>query len=379
MQPICNLQGYPSHLLGSLSLLQAWEAPKNHTFKQSANPCYMPDNKSALSRYRTIDRCLRNNMHPYPSKEEIRDKCEHDIFGEIAGKISISQIEKDFDAMRNDPGLGYFAPIKYHKVRKGYYYDEADYSIEKLPLSPQEEDALKFASLTLYQYRNIAIFEHFKEAIDKIYTRLSLSRKPEDPQVDEFVHFERTLGSDGNEWLQPIYHAIANNHPISFEYNNIYKQEQKHFDLIPYLLKENRNKWYVLGWYEKHQTYLIFALDRMSNVQIQHTLVTKRKDFNPEAIFKHSTGIMGGNSELMQVEIEVSEPLSVLLEKHPMHPSQQTIKKLKDGIRVSMEVINSPELMNQLLSFGKHLTIIKPATLKKKLRAELEEMLQKNQ
>ncbi len=338
----------------------------------------MPANKSALSRYRIIDRCLRNNMHPFPDKDYIRNKCEMEIFGELSGKISISQIEKDFEAMRNDKGLGYYAPIKYHKVRKGYYYDEHNYSIEKLPLNPQEEDALKFASLTLYQYRNISIFEHFKEAIDKIYTRLSLSRQPGDPMVDQFVQFERTLGSDGNDWLQPIYHAIANNHPISFEYDNIYKQEHKTFSLVPYLLKENRNKWYVIGWYEKHAAYLTFALDRMTNVILEPKIAVKRTDFNPESLFKNAVGIMGGSDHPIDLVIEVKEPISVLLEKHPMHHSQEITKRLKDGIQVSMQVIDSPELLSQLLSFGKHLKIIEPLELKQQFKETLQEMLAQN-
>ena len=335
----------------------------------------MPDNKSALSRYRIIDRCLRNNMHPYPDKDHIRDKCEYEIFGELTGKISISQIEKDFDAMRNDKGLGYYAPIKYHKVKKGYYYAEEGYSIEKLPLSPQEEDALKIASLTLYQYRNIEIFKHFKEAIDKIYTRLSLSRQPGDPLVDQFVQFERTLGSDGNEWLQPIYHAIANDHPIRFEYDNIYKHEHKTFSIVPYLLKENRNKWYVIGWYEKHATYLTFALDRMSKVELEGKLVKKRDDFDPESIFRYSTGIMGGKDQLIDLVIEVKDPISILLEKHPMHHTQQITERLPDGIRVSMQVIDSPELRSQLFSFGRHLTVLQPESMRTYFKNALGEML----
>ena len=335
----------------------------------------MPDNKSALSRYRTIDRCLRNTMRLYPSKEYIRDKCEYEVFGELTGRISISLIEKDFDAMRNDAGLGYFAPIKYHKVKKGYYYAEEGYSIEKLPLSPQEEDALKFASLTLYQYRDIEIFEHFKEAIDKIYTRLSLARNPGDPKVDEYVHFEKQSGSAGTEWLQPLYHAISNHYPISFDYDNIYKKEHKQFTLVPYLLKENRNSWYVLGWYEKHKTYLTFALDRITQLEITDQPVKKRSDFNPDLIFKHSTGIMGGHEKLIQLVIEVKGPLCKLLELHPLHPSQKTLKTLSEGIRVSMEVIDSPELKGQLLSYGKSLVILEPGTMRRKMQQEAQDML----
>ncbi len=339
----------------------------------------MPDNKSALSRYRVIDRCLRNNMRPYPSKESIRDKCEFELFGEGSGKVSVSTIEKDLDAMRNDAGLGYFAPIKYHKVKKGYYYSEPSYSIEKLPLSVQEEDAIRFASITLYQYRDIPIFEHFREAIDKIYARLSLARNINDPQIDKLVQFEKTNGVAGLEWLQPVFHAIVNAHTISFEYDNVYKHEHKSFTMHPYLLKENRKKWYVLGYYAKHDNYLTFALDRICNLVVNEEQIRKRTDFDADLIFKYSTGIMGGKDKTIDILLEVKDPLSKLLQLHPMNATQKLVKETPEGIRVSMKAIDSPELLGQLLSFGSHLQVLKPKSLRDKIKAEAQKLMEANQ
>jgi hypothetical protein len=75
----------------------------------------MPANKYALLRYRIIDRCLTNPARPFPSKEALRLACEEALYGSDGEHISISTIEKDLWAMRNESELGYHAPIAYHR------------------------------------------------------------------------------------------------------------------------------------------------------------------------------------------------------------------------------------------------------------------------
>ena len=98
----------------------------------------MPANKYALIRYRTIDRCLRNEARPFPSKEELRAACEEALYGSDGDRISTSTLEKDLNAMRYDGALGYYAPIAYHRDERGYYYEEEDFSIDNLQLNDEE-------------------------------------------------------------------------------------------------------------------------------------------------------------------------------------------------------------------------------------------------
>ena len=75
----------------------------------------MPVIKNALARYRVIDRSLRNEYNPFPSKAALRSACEEELFGTtLGGNICASTIEKDLFAMR----LEHDAPIKYSKARK---------------------------------------------------------------------------------------------------------------------------------------------------------------------------------------------------------------------------------------------------------------------
>ncbi|MFM9984219.1 MAG: hypothetical protein ACKVOK_03255, partial [Flavobacteriales bacterium] len=68
----------------------------------------MPANKYALLRYRVIDRCLKNKGKPYPTREDLRQACEEDLYGAGGEAISLSTIDKDIWAMKNEGELGYY-------------------------------------------------------------------------------------------------------------------------------------------------------------------------------------------------------------------------------------------------------------------------------
>ena len=51
----------------------------------------MPAIKNALLRYRIIDRSIRNEYNPYPTKEQLRQACEEEIYG----TLKIQVVEKE--------------------------------------------------------------------------------------------------------------------------------------------------------------------------------------------------------------------------------------------------------------------------------------------
>ena len=55
----------------------------------------MPAIKNALLRYRIIDRSIRNEYNPYPTKEQLRQACEKKFMALQKVYICHSTIEKD--------------------------------------------------------------------------------------------------------------------------------------------------------------------------------------------------------------------------------------------------------------------------------------------
>ena len=104
----------------------------------------MPANKYALLRYRIIDDCLTNKARKFPTKEDLQYACEQALYGSSGERVSVSTIEKDMWAMKNESELGYYAPIAYSKLEKGYYYTDPEYTIKEISLSEENHVALLF-------------------------------------------------------------------------------------------------------------------------------------------------------------------------------------------------------------------------------------------
>lgn len=75
----------------------------------------MPDSKNAAFRYRIIDSCLRSTRNRFPSIEDLQQNVTDAL--NLSSYISTSSLNKDMKAMRDF----FKAPIKYHKLEKGYY------------------------------------------------------------------------------------------------------------------------------------------------------------------------------------------------------------------------------------------------------------------
>lgn len=94
--------------------------------------------KAASQRYQIIDAILTNKRIKYPTKEYILERCRE----KLDKSLSKSTIEKDLKVMREDPTLGYNAPIAYCKANKGYYYTDPEYTIKKLNLSLEDWETI---------------------------------------------------------------------------------------------------------------------------------------------------------------------------------------------------------------------------------------------
>ncbi|MGY8902165.1 MAG: hypothetical protein ACKVI1_06200, partial [Flavobacteriales bacterium] len=164
----------------------------------------MPANKYALLRYRIIDRCISNTRNPFPSKEDLRSACEEALYGSDGVNISESTIEKDIWAMRNESELGYYAPIAYHRDKRGYHYEDEGYSINEIQLNEDDIDAIRFAANTLIQFRDLPIFKQFDLAIGKIADRLSVAPNLDTSSVDRYMQFESTPSARGSHNLAPL-------------------------------------------------------------------------------------------------------------------------------------------------------------------------------
>jgi len=321
----------------------------------------MPAVKNAQLRYRIIDRSIRNKYKPFPDKEELRQQCEESLFGSTHGEhISDSTIEKDLFNMRMD----HDAPIKYSKAERGYYYEDPDFSINDIPLNEEEIEAIKFAATILNQFKQVEVFKQFEFAIDKIMDRVTISDNLEDDAINQFVQFETVPVVKGSEFLSPILQGIKEKLVITFDYQSYKNPKGSERTLHPYLLKEYRNRWYVIGYSEKKETIITFGLDRMENLKVTKTTFEPDPSFDPDKFFKHSIGITTPiGDDPCDVILETNAVLGKYLKSQPLHHSQQTVKDDDNGCQFQLHILLTDELIMQILSYGDSIKVVEPKKL----------------
>ena len=315
----------------------------------------MPANKYALLRYRIIDRCLTNRMRPHPTKEDLRRACEEGLYGSEGERISISTIEKDLWAMRNENDLGYNAPISYNTEHRGYEYEDPEYSISGLNLQEQDLQALRFATLTLLQFRDMPVFQQYQSAIGRIFDRVHATAPGRG--IDQHIQFEQAPQTLGTEHIATLMSAIGERRVVRFVYRKFVTGAPLESErcIEPYLLKEYRNRWYLIGKPEGAQNVKTFALDRMTRVVLDDAQFNRDSAFDADRYFKDTVGITSGSGGVQEFRWAAAPILSHYLESQPIHASQRRIEVAPphpNWMCYAIDVHPTYELNQWILGFG---------------------------
>ena len=343
----------------------------NYNFTTFSKGILMAQIKQALMRYRLIDKAIRNNSNPFPSKKKLRDLCEEQVFGSYEGEhICASTIEKDLFAMRNE----YDAPIEYSAKYRGYYYSDPNYSIDQSPLTESDLSALKFATSTLSQFRNNELMKEFGYALDKIISKVE--QKDGASKKRNFIQFETGFGSSGQEHIDLLMKAIENRNQILFDYQSFTSDESKRRKVSPLLLKEYRNRWYLICFDTIRDRISTFGLDRMRNLELSDLKFQVPLDFNPDFYFQYTVGITVTGSLPEIVRFKASALASKYIDSDPIHASQVKLKEGKKRMTFEICVMITEELIRQFLSYGSSIEIIEPSSLRQEMQKRSFEMME---
>lgn len=343
--------------------------------KLRSSPVFMPANKYALLRYRIIDRCLRNTAKPYPSREDLRTTCEEALYGSGGDAISLSTIDKDIWAMKNEGELGYYAPITFSRKHGGYYYEDPEYTLSELSLSDDDLQALRFAVATLDQFKSVPLFQHYESAIAKLISRMNISPQPDDKGLDRYIQFEQSSVARGTEWLGPLLEAIREQTEVRIGYRKFQNNELNTYHLQPYLLKEYDNRWYLIGRNMQRGTIATFGLERIEHLERSKSKFTADAHFNAGQFFRHSIGITENTSKPQKVQVAFDAYSGRYIISQPIHFTQRVVKESDNEIILEWDILLTEEFYAFILKHGDKARIISPSTLATEIRERLQRAL----
>ncbi len=330
----------------------------------------MPKNKEALIRYRIIDSCLRNKYHPYPSMERLREVMEE----KLGKEFSVSTIQKDIKAMREDNALGYLAPIRYSKAHDGYYYEDPNYTIASIPLNEHDIKSIWFAAAVLEQFRDITIFRQYSNAVDKIMEAVNLSRVLEEGS-EPVIRFEQVPYQKGREWIGPLLEAIQQRKTVQFQYKRFDRDIPKLHTVHPYLLKEYRNRWYLVGMHDRREVILTYGLDRISLLEEAEIPWRSHAGFEPEEYFRYAIGITTYDGDPVDIVLSFTPIQGEYLKTQPLHHTQEILEDNQEVFKVTIRVYPTVELRMLILGYGPSVKVESPDWFAREIRKTLEKTL----
>lgn len=329
----------------------------------------MPTNLDALLRYHSIDKCLQNHFRKW-TWEDLSKAC-FECIDEVRYRsekdgVSKRTIENDIRIMRSSL-LGYNAPIV---CKSGLYsYSDKNYSIRNATLSQTDIENISLAAKILGHYKGFSFFDGLTGVIQKLETKLQVHSTE---NLQKVVQFEKFPETKGQEHIRTLLGTITNRQVIELTYKKFDSTEERKHQLHPYLLKEYRNRWYVLGLNVKHSRITTYALDRIIKIELLDGIeYIPNVSFDPEIYFKNTIGLTYSGEDAIDVTLKVVKEFAPYLLTQPLHESQKVISDTGEGLIISVKIVDNEEFQTLLLGYSDRVAVISPESVKLSLIQKL--------
>jgi predicted DNA-binding transcriptional regulator YafY len=335
----------------------------------------MPINKLALVRYKTIDNCLQNRFRKW-TLEDLMEACSDALYEYegITKGISKRAVQLDLQNMRSEK-LGYNAPIVVTD-KKYYSYAEKNYSITNTPITQQDLGTLNEVLHVLKQFNG---FGYFQE-LNGMVTRLEDKLYKQQNKGKSYIDFEKNELLKGLKHIDPLHKAIIHKKTIEITYQSFKARLPQLIVFYPYLLKEYRNRWFILGANRKGKATMILALDRIEHFKELNSEKYQKAEFDVSTYFNDVIGVSKMPSQTPQVIVmKILKEHAPYITTKPLHASQKVLKEESDGTIFSIEVIWNFELEREILGFGEQIKVLSPKRLSGKIQARMKQTLAKYQ
>jgi predicted DNA-binding transcriptional regulator YafY len=190
----------------------------------------------------------------------------------------------------------------------------------------------------------------------------------------DFIDFEKIPDSWGNNFLGPLINYIRNKQTIEIYYHPFYEDKPYFIHVHPYLLKEYRFRWYLIGLNDQKKELRTYGLDRIWEIKkIDKPFIPM--NFNAGEYFKNSYGIISPTGIPPRIKIEVKKPQAQYLITQPLHQSQNIELEDENKVLFTFHLHPTYEFKSMLMGLGSDAKIIEPISLKEEILRELNATL----
>jgi predicted DNA-binding transcriptional regulator YafY len=189
---------------------------------------------------------------------------------------------------------------------------------------------------------------------------------------------------EGEEYLDTIIRGIKTNRRLRMGYKK-FQAEGYEKTVCPYALKLFRQRWYLLALNDDDKIR-IYALDRMTMVELTDETFEMPADFSAQTYFSEYFGVLTTDTPLVHVVVRAHKWMPNYLRTLPLHHSQ---RELESGeithadssttayTDFSFDIRPTSDFLGELLRHSDGIEVLQPLDLRERMRQMIAETLKR--
>jgi predicted DNA-binding transcriptional regulator YafY len=330
----------------------------------------MPINKEKGLRFDITERLLKKSKGI-----TVNEICKHvnDVLeGKGIKSITPRTIYNDIEELKSDYGIDIIKEGNRHR------YANASVSYKKPEINSEEQDAVDLGMAVIASMKRVNLINKFSDVVNRfmagnIFDSLDDEEKPRIIQIGE------SYNDSGYNYIEKVYQAIKTKTAIRVLYTN--NAGETYWRIIsPYLLKEYRNQWYMVGYTEhssRRPSSSVFNLSKIDSIKPaeEHPYVIDPA-FDADNYFKYCLGVFHDlYKQPIVVKLKfIGKYYLQLFSYYKLHSTMQVVSKTEDEIVVTIEVYNERELKELILGYQNNVEVLEPQTLRDEIKDIIEKI-----
>lgn len=213
----------------------------------------------------------------------------------------------------------------------------------------------------------------------------TLNQIQADNKLEDRIIFEEI--PSGQTWLTCIADSMRRNHVLSITHQGFGKPDPSTFDIEPYFLKVVKRRWYVVArspYYSERNkeqgvkpsdVYLVYALDRISDIQDTGKTFKMKKNFDVHSYFEGCCGVIISNESPQKIVLRAYNGFADYLRTLPLHESQREIGSNDESTLFEYHLKPTFDFYQLVLAQGDQVEVLEPESVRNEMRNFAKNML----
>lgn len=181
----------------------------------------------------------------------------------------------------------------------------------------------------------------------------------ESASIKDKILFEEI--PDGEQYLPTILEALKKNTVLEMTYQSYWRDEANTFTVEPYCLKAFKQRWYLVGRSPYYNKIMIYALDRVHQLELTALHFEYPEDFKAEDYFDECFGIIADSKcKVETVKLKVSAGQANYLRSLTLHQSQKEVERNDEYSIFTVRLRPTFDFRQEILSQGCDIEVLEP-------------------